>query len=205
MTIPLMSLMIVLSLVPLQIPAAPTVAPLDGCLAESRLADAVAKLAQEDWKTVSLAELRTIWPTDLSDTICQFNVCHMAWSMDRIISGHAECCTTFAFDMQESGGSNGTERLNDVAITYTSSQRDQLVFVAKNIARAAGVNEKDLASIGSAKDQHFSWIKTRNNQQELSSIELQIGQHGQHWELFVNWGRNIVEPIQGKSSSVGSK
>lgn len=180
----LVRIFILFSLLPVQLGAS----PLKGCLTGPQIASAATKLAQANWNTTSLARLRTIWPTELG---CQTEACDSVWSMDRIISGQWECGATFAFHIHQSGPTR-IEQLDEVVLNYSAPTKNQLINIAKRIAKAIGVKQSDLTIVGKSDDQHFDWITTMGNHRELSAIELRFGHRGQVWHLFLNWGRSIL-------------
>lgn len=176
-----------------------TAAPrLEGCLTESAIASAAAKLAQEDWHNVSLANLRTIWPTELSGLNCEADVCHSVWSMDRIIGGECQCCATFAFKIHQTDGGTRVEQLDEVVLNYSAADRDQLVQATKKIVSAVGLSGTDLATIGSADEQNFHWANTTGGERKMSTIEVRFKHEGEVWKLFLNWGRIPVESPTSK-------
>jgi hypothetical protein len=164
-------------------PAAP---PLEGCPTEAAIASGMAKLAADDWTSVSLAKLRTIWPTELSGLDCDADACRTVWSKDRIIGGHCECCSTFAFTIHQKDDGKRVDQLEEVILNYSVAERDLLVEAAKKIVGAAGLNATELATLGSTEEQDFHWAAGKK---ELSTIELRFKHEGNVWELFLNWGR----------------
>jgi hypothetical protein len=167
---------------------------LEGCLTESAIASAAAKLAQEDWHNVSLAKLRTIWPTELSGLNCDADVCHSVWSMDRIIGGQCQCCATFAFKIHQAAGGAKVEQLDEVVLNYSAAERDRLVEATRKIVSAMGLSGADLATVGSADEQNFHWANTAVSEREMSAVEVRFKHQGNVWKLFLNWGRIPAEP-----------
>jgi hypothetical protein len=172
---------------------------LEGCANASEIAKPLATLAARDWRQVSLGELRQVWPTELAGLNCDSDVCHSVWSKDRIISGQCECCATFSFKVQSGESGSRREQLDEVIINYSIMQRDQIVVVAKEFAVASGLKDADVATIGRDPVQNFHWTSPRGKDQELSGIELRINHRGRLWELYFNWGRNLVEPLAASS------
>ncbi|HKO12489.1 MAG TPA: hypothetical protein VJV22_10995 [Acidobacteriaceae bacterium] len=118
--------------------------------------------------------------------------------MDRIISGHCECCETFAFQVRSSG-SRRIEQLDEVVLNYSARDKEHLVSAARKIGAAIGMSPTDLATIGSANEQNFHWNTITGNHREISAAEVRLSHRGQGWELFLNWGRNLDEPSNGNS------
>lgn len=172
---------------------------LEGCVEPSEIAKALTTLAARDWREVSLGELRQVWPTELAGLNCDSDVCHSVWSKDRIISGHCECCATFSFKVQ--GGTTGPrqEQLDEVIINYSAMQREQIVAIAKAFAVASGLRAADVARVGRDGVQNFHWTSKKGKDQELSGVELRINHEGSLWELYFNWGRNLIEPLASSS------
>jgi len=151
----------------------------------------MAKLTADDWNSISLAKLRTVWPTELSGLDCDAEVCRTVWSQDRIIAGHCECCSTFAFTIHQKNGGKRVEQLEGVILNYSTDERDSLVEAAKRIIGAAGLDAINLATVGSADEQDFHWAA---DEKELSTIEVRFKREGRVWELFLNWGHVPLEP-----------
>ena len=172
-------------------PAAPH---LEGCLSQSAIASATAKLAKKNWRGVSLPKLRQIWPSEISGLNCEADVCHSVWSMDRIIAGHCQCCATFAFKIQQSTNGVKVEQLDEVILNYSALERPELIDATKKIVTAMGLSGADLATLGSVDEQNFHWTNTNDGENELSTVEVRFARRGQMWELLLNWGRNPIEP-----------
>jgi hypothetical protein len=159
----------------------------------------MAKLAADDWNSVSLAKLRTVWPTELSGLDCDAEVCHSVWSKDRIIAGHCECCATFAFTIHKKGDGKRVEQFEEVVLNYSTAERNLLVEAAKRMIGAAGLSATDVAALGSADEQDFHWAAGEN---ELSTIEVCFKHCGKVWELFLNWGHVPLEPSPTKPRAI---
>jgi len=80
---------------------------LEGCPDPKVIAEALEKIKDAGWQNVSLQRLREVWPTELSAADCGAEASLSAWSKDRIIKDHCQCCTTFFFCTARPGRNEG--------------------------------------------------------------------------------------------------
>jgi hypothetical protein len=175
---------------------------LEGCLNPGVVASALETIHATDWRNVSLERLRSIWPTELDALDCDTEVCHSVWSKDRIIKGHCQCCATFYFDVKRnSDGSSRREELQNIIINYTGLHRKELIADARRFARASGVPESDLATVGNDRVQNFNWESASGNEKDIYGVEVRFTRQGASWELYFNVGRNAMVPHSSDSQS----
>ncbi len=168
---------------------------LEGCLDPNAITAALERIRVTDWRNVSLRGLRSIWPTELDALDCDTEVCHSVWSKDRIIKGHCQCCATFYFDVKhDSEGPSRREELQNIIINYTGHHREEIVAAARAFAKASGLPESDLATIGNDAVQNFSWESTRGSEKDIYGVELRFTRQGALWELYFNVGRHTIAP-----------
>lgn len=172
---------------------APNGRPLEGCPAPAAISSALAILHPANWHNITLAHLRSIWPTEIAGIDCKPQGCTAAWSKDRIIRGRCECCANFLFKIEMSRGKPRTESLENVVINYTTRERDDIVTVATEFAKALGVKEPELKNIAKGPYHHFGWVTTTSRGREVTSVSLRITREGHLWHLNLNSSQNIPE------------
>ena len=158
---------------------------LDGCPEPNAIAGALERIRETGWQKVSLPRLRSIWPTELDGLDCDAKVCRSAWSKDRIIKGHCQCCSTFLFEQERNADGSKSEKLQNIIINYTSHRREDLVAVAKGFGRASGFKEADINIIGNDATQDFTW----EGQKEFYGVEIRFTARDSLWELYFNISR----------------
>ncbi len=167
---------------------------LEGCPDPKVIADALEKIKDAGWQNVSLQRLREVWPTELSAADCGAEASLSAWSKDRIIKDHCQCCTTFFFVQQDQSETKG-ERLQNIVINYTGRRREEIVAAARGLARATGLGDSDLATVGNDTVQNFTWKGTRgNDKDDLYGLEVRFTRQGALWELYFNVSRHTIAP-----------
>jgi hypothetical protein len=75
-----------------------------GCPNLKSMAEALSKIAQSDWRQISLSQVQALWPSHPDGMDCNSNTCSSVWHKGRIIDGHCECCTTIIFDDEPISG-----------------------------------------------------------------------------------------------------
>lgn len=171
---------------------------LEGCLNPNAISGALEKIKEAGWQNVSLQRLRSIWPRELDALDCDTEVCRSVWSKDRIIEGHCQCCATFYFEVQHNPGGQKVGNLQNIIINYTSHRREDSAAAAKSLARAFGLGEVDLATVGNSGVQNFTWKGTRDDEKDdLYGLEVRFTPHGTLWELYFNVGRHTIAPSSG--------
>ena len=162
-----------------------------GCASAEAIRTGLAKLHSADWRSLSLEQVRSMWPTELAGKDCDPAGCRDVWAMDRIISGQCECCAVFDFMLQGTATTPQTEWLNDITIIYSVAQRARAVDLARSFAGALGARAADVQSIGAASVQSFDWETASRRGPELSSIEVRIQQQSDRWEIHLNGAQNV--------------
>jgi hypothetical protein len=171
---------------------------LEGCPDPKTITDALEKIRDRGWQSVSLQRLREVWPTVLGAADCGAEASLSAWSKDRIIKDHCQCCTTFFFVQQDDGGKK-IERLQNIVINYTGRRREEIVATAKGFARATGLGESDLNTVGIDSVENFSWNrKSGDEKDDLYGLEVRFTRQGALWELYFNVSRHtMAAPASG--------
>ena len=131
-----------------------------GCLDPAPVAKTLAEIGQMRWRDLSVERAREIWPTKLSDYESRERLTSIR-SEGRVISDHRVCGEYLAFTVDRKENGSATERLRSIDIWYSAPTRKELVTVARAFARATGLPDAKIATIGSDpkqdKDQEFSW------------------------------------------------
>lgn len=166
---------------------------LEGCEDPAVVSVALANLHRYNWQSVSLDQLRSIWPVDIDGQECDPGGCRSVWCKDRIISGHCQCCASFSFRIQGTKDKPRTVWLDNMVINYSSSGRAEVVAAAKMFARALGLGTSELETVGRDSVQSFDWKTNGKAGYEVSAIGLQFIDAGTHWELRLSSSQNIPE------------
>ena len=156
---------------------------LRGCIPPDAMSLALSKLYNLDRQTVSLEQLRTIWPTPIDAQDCDPGGCRAVWSKDRIISGQCQCCATFFFEVQGTNANPRTESLNNVVVNYTVVSEAALPRIAKQFAVALGLQESEIVDVLKNPTQSFHW-QAKNGQ--LVFLEIRCIHARNEWELYLN-------------------
>src|SRR6266403_5119751 len=84
---------------------------LRGCRSPNKIAGGLARLQTNDWKTVSVDRIQSIWLTAFDEVVCDDpKGCRFLVSKQRVIGGHCECCEAFKFELRRG---TQTEELSD--------------------------------------------------------------------------------------------
>jgi hypothetical protein len=150
---------------------------LEGCVDPDIIAEALSKLHNTNWRTLTLDQLQDIWPKELSYLECTPGGCKTVWSMDRIISGRCQCGALFNF----------TELLSSAFIYYASTQRSELITVAKKYGSALGIEEEDLKTMGQDATQYFFWEK----ENEVGGRNYHFEKEEQNWMFSIYIGKSL--------------
>jgi hypothetical protein len=94
---------------------------LRGCRSPNKIAEGLARLQTNDWKTVSVDRLQSIWLTAFDEVVCDDpKGCRFLVSKERVIGGHCECCEAFKFELTHRADGKQTEELSDAIFHYSS-------------------------------------------------------------------------------------
>jgi len=160
---------------------------LEGCTDPAALAKAAESLRHSDWRTLTVARVKMMWPTELVGVDCDKDACTSVESRGRIIRGRYECSETFFFAAKhESDGTAPTE-LTNLVIQYSSNNRLTIIQVARSLAKALGVSEEALATIGREASQSLHWENP--GQASISGLGIEIRQDAKIWTLTLNLSR----------------
>jgi hypothetical protein len=156
-----------------------------GCPDLSKIADALVRLQLENWRSVSVDRIASIWPSYLDELACSSkNGCRLVGSKNRIIAGHCECCETFNFDVDQNADGSRNEHLRNVIIRYSTRTEEQVVDTARKLARAAGLPESQVAKINVGPFERYEWEENSGKRPRQSYIlEMRINRSDSHWEL----------------------
>jgi|HubBroStandDraft_1064217.scaffolds.fasta_scaffold132703_1 hypothetical protein len=157
---------------------------LEGCPNPSAIAAALEKLQHSRWQDMNVARIQAIWPTELLGASCDSATCSSIESKGRIIGGRYECSEVFLFDVKRADGAAGIERLSNLVIHYSTSQKTETIEAAKLLAKALGLSEPDLSILGNATQQDFHWDSAN---EEISRLAVEVNQRGSVWTLTLNF------------------
>jgi len=159
-------------------------APLEGCPDPVSIANALAGLSEGDWRAVSVARLKELWPTELVGVDCDSTACSSVESRGRIINGHYECSEIFFFDIQRNANETPRTQLKNLVIHYSTRERKKIMEAAKVLARATGISGAQAAEIGRESRQDFHW--QNDGLPTLSGLSVEIAHKGKVWTVTLN-------------------
>jgi len=170
-----------------------------GCLPGGALAEAVRRVAAQDWSKVSRTSLRQLWPTQLVDWgSCQRVTPELLFLRDegRIVAGNCECCELFEFVPADAKGESGG--LRALIVGRWASNRTQLLRLAEDLSRAVGLARFDWrreAAQGVTRDQSspmtFSWRPAEAD--FLNTLEVEISSVNAGWSLRIELSRSTFK------------
>ncbi|MBZ5679428.1 MAG: hypothetical protein LAO24_04895 [Acidobacteriia bacterium] len=157
---------------------------LEGCPNPTTIAAALEKVQHSRWQDMNVARVQAIWPTELLGASCDRATCSSVESKGRIIGGRYECSEVFLFDVKRGDRGAAIERLNNLVIHYSTSQKSETIEAAKLMAKALGLAESDLAILGNSTQQDFHWDIAN---EEISRLAVEVNQKGSVWTLTLNF------------------
>jgi hypothetical protein len=164
-------------------------ARLIGCPDPNKIADALAKVQQNNWRTISAQQVLSIWPSRFDELACESEKgCRLLVSKDRIIGGHCECCEAFTFDVNENQGGSRSEHLSNIIIHYSARSKKEVVDAAKKLARGAGLPGDKIATVGGDSVQRYEWTDSRERVRQSYILELRFTLVDRNWELYLSLG-----------------
>jgi hypothetical protein len=122
----------------------------------------------------------------LDEIACQSEQgCRLLVSKERVINSHCECCETFAFDVGRSSDGSSSEHLNNVIVHYSARSQERVVDAARELAKAVGVSNRDVAKVGDDSVQRYEWKDSRAHVQENYLLEVRFTHADRNWELYL--------------------
>jgi hypothetical protein len=167
---------------------------LEGCVEPKKIATVISEMRQDNSRPISEQQFRAMWPTELGDA----EVDHPANSRsfrsdDRILKGHFQCGEVFTFNVRQDGGATPLE-LRSVIVNYSARRRDALVETAKLFARAIGLGQADLKTVGAESSQGYQWEKIKEKKRRAYSIDLRFTREEGLWKMYFSTAFYVVEP-----------
>ena len=151
---------------------------LEGCPNPTTIAAALEKVQHSRWQDLTVKRVQSMWPTELLGASCDSVACSSIESKGRIIDGRYECSEAFQFDVKRDGES-ATERLNNIVIHYSASDKKSTTDAMKTMARAIGLSDRDLQRISGEESQRdFHWDSAQG---ELSTLFVEFSHKGTVW------------------------
>jgi len=151
---------------------------LEGCPNPTTIAAALDKVQHSRWQDLTVERVQSMWPTELLGANCDTVACSSIESKGRIIDGRSECSEAFQFDVKREG-ERATERLNNIVIHYSASDKKSTTDAMKTMARAIGLSDSDLQQISGEESQRdFHWD---SGDGELSTLFVEFKHKGTTW------------------------
>jgi hypothetical protein len=158
-----------------------------GCTNPDVLRKALKTISESDWNGISETNLQSMWPMEISPTDCNDGAYQTMSHEGRVINNDCECCELFHFQI-DSGSKAGSikERLHGIVIHYSEADSEEILPVARSLARAVGLSEADTATIKRETRQHFDWDINRGKQKEIATLDLEITHQRQGWNVYLS-------------------
>jgi hypothetical protein len=165
-----------------------------GCPNPIDVAKGLRNLQQNNWTTISVERVISIWPNRFDELACERkNGCRLLVSKNRVIGGHCECCEAFVFDTEQKGDGPRINHLNNIIIHYSSRSREKVVDAGRTFAEAAGLPRTEVAKVGTDSPQRYEWRDSATKQSGQSYIlELRITRADRNWELYLSLGAEAL-------------
>jgi hypothetical protein len=160
-----------------------------GCPNPDVIANALQKLQERNWGSISVEKVESIWPTGFDELACESKSgCRLLVSKNRVIGGHCECCESFAFDVEAIPGGSHAERLDNFIVHYSAPSKGEVVHAAQRLAQGAGLTSVEAMTIGNDSNQRYEWKDSREQVRQSYILELQFTRANPNWELYFSLG-----------------
>jgi hypothetical protein len=169
---------------------------LEGCGSVTAITQALAKLEKNDLKEISLDRVQSLWPTKLEASDCTTEGCRSLLHQGRIIDGVCQCCEKIDID-QRPNSEGGVDESLVVTIYYSAPAEKDVVTAAKLLAKAAGLGDDEIRTVGREPDQSFQWKGAR--QTELFLMAVKFAHRDKLWTVYVHVDRHILGNTSAKS------
>jgi anti-sigma regulatory factor (Ser/Thr protein kinase) len=151
---------------------------LEGCPNVTTIGVALENVQHSRWQDLTVKRVQSMWPTELLGASCDSVACSSIESKGRIIDGRYVCSEAFQFDVKRDGES-AVERLNNIVIHYSASDKKSTTDAIKIMARAIGLSDRDLQRISGEESQRdFHWDSAQG---ELSTLFVEFSHKGTVW------------------------
>jgi|ERR1700722_17652607 hypothetical protein len=161
-----------------------------GCPDPDLLAVSLTKIEKSDWQNLSVERVMSDWPVQFDELVCEgAPPCRILVSKERVIKGHCECCEAFVFNVESDKGGKPKEKLVDVIIHYSSSNREDLLRDAMKILRGTGLPEAKIRLLGHETAQRSEWESVNGEATLNNLLETKITKVGTSWELWASLSR----------------
>jgi len=167
---------------------------LEGCVDPRLIAAVLARMPQTSSPTISVEEIRSLWPTELADV--ENTKTHRSLeSNDRVLKGQCQCGTEFLFNVHQEGVVT-REELYSIIVNYSARRRDTLVIMAKLFAKAVGLGKPDLRTVGNGSTHDYQWLTNKRSETGAYVIELRFSREAGLWKMYFRTAWYLVEPIK---------
>lgn len=161
-----------------------------GCTDPVVISNALKKVTDTDWQNISETSLQSMWPAELGGADCRGGACQTLWRKDRIIDDKCECCELFKFDVDRDDKANAIkERFYGIMIYYSADGQSEVLNAARMFARALGLSDSDVATIGRNPQEKFMW-NVDGKQQQIALMEVQLMRQQRTWEVYISLSRH---------------
>lgn len=157
-----------------------------GCPDPIVISRALAELRRIDWQRVTVPIIQNIWPTELLGIDCDTIACSSVGSKGRIINGQYQCSEVFFLDINEGVDHADGGQLKNLVIHYSGTRR-QVELGAKMMARAVGLKEPDVETLGNGLHHNFLWED--GTRPALSGLNVELSHSGAVWTVMLNFSR----------------
>jgi len=161
-----------------------------GCPDPELVAHSLTKIEKADWQNLSVDRVMSDWPVQFDELKCKGErSCRILVSKERVIKGHCECCEAFVFDVESDENGKPKEKLVNVIIHYSSSNREELLTDAMRILSGAGLPDAKVRLLGHETAQRFEWESAYGKATFSNLLETKITKAGANWEFYASLTR----------------
>jgi hypothetical protein len=162
---------------------------IEGCGNAMALTKPLAKLEESNFKELSLDRIQAMWPTKLEASECTADGCRSVLHQGRIIDGQCQCCEKIDID-RSTNSAGGVDESLVVTMYYSARGKKKMVAAAKALAKAAGLADEEVTTVGRESEKSFQWKGTRQAEMFLMSVKL--SHREKLWTAYVHIERHLL-------------
>lgn len=117
-----------------------------------------------------------------------------------VIDGLCECCQKIDID-HPSNSEAGSDESLVVTIYYSARSKTDVVVAARALAKAAGLSDDHVRTVGREPDESFQWQGA--SQGEMFVMAVKLTHREAHWTVFVHADRHLL-PVPAAKLGDGS-
>lgn len=161
----------------------------EGCGNVPAIAQALAKIEKSPMNDLSLEKVQSMWPTKLTASDCTTKGCRSLVHEGRIVEGSCQCCEKVDID-RIADSRSGVEGSLVVTIYYSAGDEKAVIAAAKTLAKAAGLDDDEIVTVGRKSEQSFHW--KGSPEAEVFMISTKLTHSDKLWTVYIHVERNLL-------------